>query len=98
MRHSPILRVTYTTTSDLDTPGTVDARKSRPKTRRSWKAANMARRRSGRRLAMKMLILGLSHYRASAIAEMFGSTRGAVSQRLYRLRRGQYALRSTGAT
>ena len=91
MRHSPFLRVIYTTTSDLDTPGTVDQRESRPPTRRSWRAANQARHLYGRRLAMNMLILRLSDYRASAIAEMYGTTRGAVSQRLYRLRRGQYA-------
>ena len=33
-----VLRVIYTTTSDREASGTVDARESRPKTRRNWKA------------------------------------------------------------
>ena len=88
MRQSPILRVIYTTTSDLEASGTVDARESSPKTRRSWSAANAARRRNGRRFAIRMLAMRVAGCRETEIAEAFGTTLAAVSQRLYRLRRG----------
>jgi hypothetical protein len=41
-------------------------------------------------MAMRMLLLRLSKCRADTIAEMFGTTRAAVYQRLYRLRLGAY--------
>jgi hypothetical protein len=72
---------------------TVPARDSvqdRPKNRRSWKAANQARRNHGRRLAIRMLVMRLAKYRALEIAEVFNTTPGAVLMRLCRLRRGQY--------
>jgi hypothetical protein len=55
-----------------------------------WRFANEARRRNAQKKAMRMLLLRLSKCRADTIAEMFGTTRAAVYQRLYRMRRGNY--------
>lgn len=55
-----------------------------------WRFANEARRRKAQKMAMRMLLLRLSKCRADTIAEMFGTTRAAVYQRLYRLRLGAY--------
>lgn len=55
-----------------------------------WRFANEARRRKAQKKAMRMLLLRLSKCRADAIAEMFGTTRAAVYQRLYRMRSGAY--------
>jgi hypothetical protein len=100
------LRVIYSTTTSREvpgtvptTPGTVPARESRPesgstrrpRTRRSWNAANQARRRYGRRLAIRMFVMRLGKYRATEIAAAFNTTPGAVLMRLCRLRRGQYS-------
>jgi CRP-like cAMP-binding protein len=66
---------------------TVVARDSHTGSHPGWRAANVARRRQGRSKAVQMLALRLSRYRAADIAQMFGTTREAVYQRLYRLRR-----------
>ena len=55
-----------------------------------WRFANEARLRHGSNEAVQMLDLRLTGCPASVIAEMFGTTRSAVYQRLYRLRQGFY--------
>jgi hypothetical protein len=55
-----------------------------------WDAANRARRLRGRKKAITMLSLRLHRVRVFEIARLFGATPGAVSARLFRLRRGRY--------
>jgi hypothetical protein len=55
-----------------------------------WRFANESRRRQGRKKAWQMLVLRLGGYRVNAIAQMLGTTTGAVYQQLYRLRSGFY--------
>ena len=70
------------------TPETVVARENR----RSWRRANDARLRRGRKKAIAMFTLKLNRVPLQAIAETFGTTRGAVYVRLHRLRSGFYKL------
>jgi len=55
--------------------------------RPGWKYANIARWKKARRLTLGMLAMRVAGYRAAAIAVTFGTTRNAVTQRLYRLRK-----------
>ena len=57
---------------------------------RSWRHANAARRRRGRRKAVAMLTMKLNRLSARGIAETFATTPGAVYVRLHRLRSGYY--------
>lgn len=73
--------------------GTVPAREgtSTPSTsRRSWRSANLARRRQGRQRAVAMFALRLGRVSVGAIAATFGTSRGSVYTRLHRLRVGFY--------
>ena len=56
--------------------------------RGGWRHANEARKRQGRKKALRMLSLRISGCSGHEIAELFGTTRSAVLQRLYRLRSG----------
>jgi biotin operon repressor len=53
-------------------------------------AANQARQKYGRKKAIAMLALKISRHSGQDIAAIFGTTRGAVYQRLFRLRAGRY--------
>ena len=63
------------------------ARRTNP---HGWHFANEARLHHGASEAMRMLACRLSGYRVGAIAAIFGTTRSAVYQKLYRLRQGFY--------
>jgi hypothetical protein len=60
-------------------------------TRHGWVEANRARRKHGRKKAIAMLALKISRHSGQDIAALFGTTRGAVYQRLFRLRTGRYS-------
>ena len=70
-----------------DAGRTMPARESRS----SWAAANSARRKQARRKALSMLVLRINGSRGADTASLFHTSRAAVYQRLYRLRRRQYA-------
>src|SRR5262245_44354789 len=100
MKRTPLFRVAYssaenisTTTTLQSSPQTVQARDpvSASPSRRSWRAANQARRRLGRRKAVAMLAMKISRLSGQEIADAFGTTRGSVYARLHRFRRGRYA-------
>jgi len=55
--------------------------------RLGWTYANAARRRKARRVGLAMLAMRVTGCRCLEIASAFGTTRSAVAQRLYRLRR-----------
>ena len=68
-----------------ETAQTVPARENR----RSWRRANEARLRRGRKNAIAMFVLKkLNRLPGHAIADAFGTSRGAVYVRLHRLRSG----------
>jgi hypothetical protein len=79
-------------------PQTMTARESPTKNRPGWRHANAARRKYGRRSALKMWTLKLNGFRGNAIARLANTTPAAVYQRLYRLRRGRYARTSSQRT
>jgi DNA-directed RNA polymerase specialized sigma24 family protein len=54
-------------------------------------SANRARMKYGRRTALAMLTLRIGGCSGQQIAELFGTTRGNVYQRLFGLRCGRYA-------
>jgi DNA-directed RNA polymerase specialized sigma24 family protein len=72
----------------------VQARNSVPGSgsRRSWQAANLARRKRGRRKAAAMLAMKLSKFVRAEIADLFSTTPGNVYVRLHRFRCGRYGV------
>jgi hypothetical protein len=93
MKRIPDLRLTYSAGTGSNCGQTVDARDpgtGTAGTRQGWSAANRARRKYGHKKAIAMLAFKISRHSGQDIASLFGTTRGAVYQRLFRLRTGRY--------
>jgi hypothetical protein len=82
IRRPRVIRLVFLNPGDPEPP-----RRRNP---HGWRVANEARRRQARWKATYMLYCRLAGYSAEAIALMFGTTRTAVYQQLYRLRSGFY--------